>query len=260
MIRQLHQEDNTKVMKLLSLDKSYNIFIIGDIEAFGYDKPFQTIYGDIVDGNLISVLLVYYDNICFYSVGEFNNDFFEILKKHPFNYISGKPECLDPFIKQYPELQVQEMYFCENDSVFPNVLDTSVKIGKTKEEFSMIFNLLQQITEFGYQNKTEDHYIKQRLEWLNKEKCLYIEQDNKVVVTLTVTSETAFNAMVIGVATHPDYRKLGLASKIVDAASYYYIKNQNKSLCLFYDNPKAGSIYHRLGYETIGKWKMLKRG
>ena len=260
MIRQLHQEDNDKVMALLSLDKSYNIFLIGDIEAFGYEEPFQTIYGDIVDSELVSVLLVYYDNICFYSTDIFNDEYFTVLEKHPFNYISGKPSCLEPFVKQYPSLTVQEMYFCENDQLYPKVTHSSVKIAKTEAEFRKIYALLKQITEFGYNNKSIDAYLKQRLEWLNRETCLYIEDNNEVIATLTVTSETAFNAMVIGVATHPDYRNKGLASKVVEAANYYYIKDQNKSLCLFYDNPKAGSIYHRLGYVTIGKWMMLKRG
>lgn len=260
MIRTLHQSDNKDVMTLLSKDKSYNIFLIGDIEAFGYEEAFQTVYGDIVNGELISVLLVYYDNICFYSSKEFNPEFFTILDKHTFNYISGKPNCLEPFINHYPELKLQEMYFCENKSVAPVQMDSTVNVATTKDEFKDIFHLLKEIEEFGYQNKKAEHYIEQRLEWLNKEKCLYIKQENNVVATLTVTCETAYNAMVIGVATHPNYRKLGLASKMVDAANYEYINNQTKSLCLFYDNPKAGSIYHRLGYETIGKWTMLKRG
>jgi len=33
--------------------------------------------------------------------------------------------------------------------------------------------------------------------------------------------------------------------------------SENRTLCLFYDNPEAGAVYHKLGFETIGKWKML---
>jgi hypothetical protein len=32
---------------------------------------------------------------------------------------------------------------------------------------------------------------------------------------------------------------------------------EGKTLCLFYDNPRAGSVYHRLGFETIDQWLML---
>jgi predicted GNAT family acetyltransferase len=31
---------------------------------------------------------------------------------------------------------------------------------------------------------------------------------------------------------------------------------EGKTLCLFYDNPKAGSIYKRLGFKDIGFWSM----
>ena len=35
--------------------------------------------------------------------------------------------------------------------------------------------------------------------------------------------------------------------------------NEQKTLCLFYDNPEAGAVYHKLGFKTIGKWKMIVR-
>ncbi len=32
---------------------------------------------------------------------------------------------------------------------------------------------------------------------------------------------------------------------------------RNKTLCLFYDNPKAGRVYRRIGFKEIGIWTML---
>jgi len=32
---------------------------------------------------------------------------------------------------------------------------------------------------------------------------------------------------------------------------------RNKSLCLFYDNPKAGKVYHKIGFKEVGRWTML---
>ena len=34
---------------------------------------------------------------------------------------------------------------------------------------------------------------------------------------------------------------------------------KNKYLCLFYDNPKAGAIYKRLGFIDTEKWVMLDK-
>jgi predicted GNAT family acetyltransferase len=38
----------------------------------------------------------------------------------------------------------------------------------------------------------------------------------------------------------------------------YFIK-KDKYLCLFYDNPKAGNIYKRLGFKDVDKWVMLSK-
>ena len=35
------------------------------------------------------------------------------------------------------------------------------------------------------------------------------------------------------------------------------LEARGKSSVLFFDNPAAGSIYHRLGFRDIGHWRML---
>ena len=71
-----------------------------------------------------------------------------------------------------------------------------------------------------------------------------------------VTAETTQNAMVVAVATRPNYRNKGYASLLMKTLMSIYFHEKKKSLCLFYDNPKAGAIYHRLGFVTIGTWDM----
>ena len=33
--------------------------------------------------------------------------------------------------------------------------------------------------------------------------------------------------------------------------------SEGKGLCLFYDNPKAGSVYRKLGFKEIGQWSSV---
>ncbi len=70
------------------------------------------------------------------------------------------------------------------------------------------------------------------------------------------TAENSMSAMVVGVATLKEYRKKGLMSKCLSKLCYDLL-NEGKTLCLFYDNPKAGRIYHALGFETLDKWSMV---
>ncbi len=62
--------------------------------------------------------------------------------------------------------------------------------------------------------------------------------------------------MVVGVATLKEYRGGGLMSKCLSKLCVD-VMSEGKMLCLFYDNPKAGSIYHKLGFKTIDNWMMI---
>ena len=86
---------------------------------------------------------------------------------------------------------------------------------------------------------------------------LFIEKDNEIVSTVATTAETTVSAMVVGVATLPTHRQKGYASKLMISLMEEYFQNRNKELCLFYNNPKAGKIYKRLGFKDIGKWVMM---
>lgn len=63
-------------------------------------------------------------------------------------------------------------------------------------------------------------------------------------------------AMVVGVATAKSYRKQGRVSRCLTTLCSD-VMAEGKSLCLFYDNPEAGKIYHRLGFKTIDNWVMV---
>ncbi len=88
---------------------------------------------------------------------------------------------------------------------------------------------------------------------------LFIEEDGKVVSSVATTAETTKSAMVVAVATSEHARNKGYASALmVELMKEYFVKKK-KELCLFYDNPSAGKIYLRLGFETIGTWDMYQK-
>jgi uncharacterized protein len=57
MIRILTEEDRKKIMDFVSDKPAENLFIIGDIENYGFDNPIQTLWGDFTEsGKLRGVL------------------------------------------------------------------------------------------------------------------------------------------------------------------------------------------------------------
>jgi len=94
MIRKLTDLDQKQVLDFLYREQAFNIFPIGDIESFGFDKDFQRVYADFdIFGNYISIFLRYRNNAIYYSIdNEFNKDYLRIFKEDPFDFLSGKAE------------------------------------------------------------------------------------------------------------------------------------------------------------------------
>ncbi len=63
-------------------------------------------------------------------------------------------------------------------------------------------------------------------------------------------------ALIGGVFTSPIGRGRGYASACTAALSLD-LQRDGKLPCLFYENPAAGRIYRRLGFEEIGQWAVL---
>ena len=262
MIRKLTEKDQVKVLKYLYQEPSLNIFIIGDIELFGFNVDFQDIFAEFDElGQYLSVVLRYKENILYYSHElYFNEDWVELINRYKYEFVSGRKSLIDIIKPYFPKFKSKEMYFSE-----VNVFDNSLSIDnelvedmKNEEDAELIFDLLKRIDEFdGMKNQEKDDFIKTKMLSIDHSKTYLIKENGICASTATTVADTKKSAMIVAVATHFDYRKKGYASKIMIKLIHEYLVNQKKSLCLFYDNPSAGKIYHRLGFVDKDMWVML---
>ncbi|WFD10345.1 GNAT family N-acetyltransferase [Tepidibacter hydrothermalis] len=251
MIIQLNNNYNKALMKYLKQESEINLFIIGDIENYGYDKNFQEIWGQINDdGLLIAVLLRFHHNLIFYSRDKFDiNGFYNIMKNIDFKALSGEKSIIEKFQYLFDFSKKSDMHFCKLDDIskLKNInLNTQIK-QLNLDKVESIIKLHQSIAEF---DNFPLEIVKRHFE-SGRSYC--IEEDDEVVSIAQTTAENSISAMIIGVCTHPNYRKKGYASACVSHLCKDLLK-ENKTLCLFYDNPKAGEMYKKLGFEDIGTW------
>ena len=263
MIRKLIESDRDKLLKYLYVEGSLNIFIIGDVEAFGFGEDFQTLYGEFdKDNNYLSVLLFYRQNSIFYSHNrEFNLAWLEIYKTHEFKYLSGALNVFEKIIPYFEGYKVQPMFFAEAFTLEEKLLDKKYKIIKATsyDHFERLYNVLESIEEFGYDKRNKEEFIDSKIKSMKMGTTLFIEENGKILSTVATTAETTKTAMVVAVATLETARKRGLASILMKHLMKEYFEEKHKYLCLFYDNPKAGNIYKRLGFKDVDKWVMLSK-
>ncbi|MBK5473940.1 MULTISPECIES: GNAT family N-acetyltransferase [Bacillus] len=261
MLKKLTQNDHEQVLSFLKEEAAMNLFIIGDIEAFGYDTDFQELWGAFKEnGTLKSILLRFHETFIPYSKGEFIvADYEALLSAYKPLKLSGKSTIVERF-ETAPSVQLgakNEMYFCEclNDSNLPSTpIHETIKLASL-DDIERIMKLRSDIAEFPAANESEK-MLRQAIE-TNTGRTYYIEKDGAIIASSSTSAENSLSAMVVGVCTHPNYRGNGYASLILQKMIQDFTK-EGRTLCLFYNNPAAGRIYKSLGFKDIGMWTMYR--
>ncbi|OAK39279.1 GNAT family N-acetyltransferase [Bacillus wiedmannii] len=261
MMRKLTKKDHKQVFSFLKEEAALNLFIIGDIEAFGYDTDFQELWGVFKeDGTLKSILLRFHDSFIPYSKEEFAaSDYEALLSAYKPLKLSGKSTIVERF-ETASNIQLgtkNEMYFCEclNDNNLPSTpIYETIKLASL-DDIERIMQLRSDIAEFPTTNESEK-ILRQAIE-TNTGRTYYIEKDSAIIASASTSAENSLSAMVVGVCTHPNYRGNGYASLILQKMIQDFTK-EGRTLCLFYNNPAAGRIYKRLGFKDIGMWTMYR--
>ncbi|MEW4214930.1 GNAT family N-acetyltransferase [Bacillus thuringiensis] len=261
MMRKLTKKDHEQVFAYLKEEAAINLFIIGDIEAFGYDTDFQELWGVFKEnGTLKSILLRFHDSFIPYSKEDFvTTDYEALLSAYKPLKLSGKSTIVEKF-ETAPSLQLgvkNEMYFCEclNDNNLPDTpIHETIKLASL-DDIERIMKLRSDIAEFPTTNESEK-ILRQAIE-TNTGRTYYIEKDGVIIASASTSAENSLSAMVVGVCTHPNYRGNGYASLILQKMIQDFTK-EGRTLCLFYNNPAAGRIYKRLGFKDIGMWTMYR--
>ncbi|SET35823.1 hypothetical protein SAMN05421676_104159 [Salinibacillus kushneri] len=259
MIRALTEKDRDICLAFVNEKPAENLFIIGDIEAFGFQEEFQDLWGDFDEqGHLQSVLLRYRQNYIVYAPGKFDAQGIARLidkDKRPDKIVSGISSIVEkvvPHLQQKPN-QTRETYYAKCEALQEiQIPDVEVKKANIND-VPRIVELHRQIADFPNRDP-EGKSIIQNME-AGVSRTFYIENKDHMVSSAMTTAENQFSAMVIGVCTLEGYKKRGYASACMTVLCKELL-SEGKHLCLFYDNPEAGKIYKRLGFVDIGKWVM----
>ncbi len=260
MIRRLNKSDHEVCFNLLKTKAAENLFIIGDIEAYGYEQEFQKLWGEFNEnGELIAVLLKYQENYIPFAVESFNAEgFAEIMSNDSaFKMMSGLKditEKIEPYLDKALKRKRQFYYAkCTRLKINNNHIDFSNVQQALPHDAEGLVELLKLIPEFNESIITVER--KRRGIEDGTSRSFFIKEAGKMISTASTTAENSLSAMVVGVATLEDYKKKGYATKCMIKLCSELL-HEGKELCLFYDNPSAGVIYKRIGFEDIGFWMM----
>lgn len=263
MIIKATEINRAEILKYCSDEPSINLFIIGDIELYGFESEFQDVWMQTSDDNMSGIILRYHDNFILYSKTAL--EFYEIMdlmKDYKVNVISGKGTLINqlyPLVKK--DFNKREMNFAELDTT-EHLEDVSEIVLKAAEnDAEDIARSYDHIDEFkhlyagGFEGRLTQ--ISNRIK-SSEGVHMFIKEDNIIVSHGNTAAETSSCAMIGGVMTLPNYRGNGYAKKVVSALGHD-LCNRGKKACLFYGTNEAKQLFGSLGFKDIDNWIVLGR-
>lgn len=270
-MQKLSSRHLSQAQKYLLPEPEFNLFAIGDLERFGMEGDHVSTYtaDDWREGmGFPYFLLDYRGNFLVYShdlnydgkaVGEF------LAGKNPRN-ISGADSVIRKLLPYLPGREPVSTYLARLNQVTEEQRRRAGKLmGQvrrlTEEDIPAIYRLYLKIEEFSanYQNRSEKEChedIRMNVSKLGRSYGIF--EGERLVSVAQTSAENQVSAMVIGVATHSEFRRKGYARAVVLALCQDCLAEGKKFLCLFYHNPAAGKIYHSIGFQDVGTYTMLQ--
>lgn len=258
------QADRKNILAYIDAEPEINLFIYGDVETVGVDTPPVQVWANPGREGWDCLILQYFDSYILYSQNPKYDAAAaaEFLRGRKVQGISGKKDLMERLAPYFPGKSCKLTYMSRCNAVDP-VFAGQVPSGITvrelgPEDLDQTLDLLRGIEEFADSYHGED---REREELAQCWKCggmmIGAFKDGRLVSTAQTTAASSRSAMVVGVATRPEERGHGYASAVVAELCRRSFAQGREFLCLFYDNPAAGRIYHRIGFSEVGGWTML---
>lgn len=262
MVRKLNEGDNLKVMEFLKEEAEVNHYLISDIEEFGYNESFQEVYGEFYNNKLNAILLKCFGFIMVYAKDEFNvKAMTEIIESFGnFYMLVGKEGVVSKFEKTVSNLDIPEKnYYSILRSINPNFKENkNIVVKKTNiNDLDRVVKLRDKIKEFKSSSRNFREVLLRDFE-TKTARGYYIEINGDIVSYAQTSLENDFSAMIVNVMTEERHRGRGYASACLNTLCKEVV-GEGKTLCLYYENPKAGRIYKKIGFEEVGAWIMYKK-
>lgn len=279
MLRKATESDRNQILDYCSEEPSINLFIIGDIELYGFDKDFQEVWvqtADVAEDiekeikeeikeetpiELTGVVLRYHQNFIIYGKEKIAmEEIVNLMSAYPVSIISGKSSVI---LKLYPfvetKFEPRALNFAELSSdawLVQSSEDVQVADVNDAVAIATAFDFIPEF-EMLYPGGFEER-LKQISNRISSGEGthMFIRKDGVVISHGNTAAENSVSAMIGGVMTIEGYRRQHYSSIVVSALCKRLL-DQGKRACLFYSGEACTNLFHKLGFKETDQWLIL---
>lgn len=258
-VRRLAESDRAGLLAFLSQDPANNLFLTGDVTAFGMAGPRIAFWGAFRGEAWAGAAMRLDDNACFYAPdrGCLPALLSPVAQAQR---LSGEAGLIDDVLALLPAERVAEAsseYFCRLIAADFHLSHVEGVRRAVPADIPLLADLYAQGEAF--RRATRRHVVEHLERQLAASRCYLAQADGQAVCAATAVAETDESAMIVSVLTAPAARNRGYAGGVVSALCADLL-GRGKTPHLFYaqDNDAAGRVYQRIGFRHIGRWKLVR--
>ena len=249
----LNEENRVEVIGIINQNPTLNLFYMGDLNAYGFDAEVCKYFGFFEEGKL-KVLMLHYSDSFHVTGGELTDAQCQEIKDYikdnaifNLNFGSSHYQYLNKFVDDFKDET------CTLSVYTPSVeMDIAGCEKLTTADVGEYYEVYGKVFEF---ERMEEKFTKDIEE--GKIEAYFIRENNEIVSVAAATAFTDKAAMIVGVGTLEKCRNKGYATKCVKALCNDLYQRNMKGV-LFFNNPAAGRIYHRLGFVDQEPYHLIR--
>lgn len=263
MFVKAENHDLERVFALAGKEPELNLFMIGDLEFYGLENDFIDVWIEVApDRTLKTVLLRYHRN--FLLLSETNDydraEVWNIVRAHDGTFLNCSGTCFTHLRESIPaDAEIRPMNMARMRRLIEPQFPLLPARIATPADAEGINRSMFQIEEF---RSMITDTLEERIR-LSKAKItdgfsthFIIEEDGVVIANANTIVISRHAAMIGGVFTLPAYRKTGLATSVVSRLCWHLLERDVVPV-LFFENPEAATIYHKLGFVDFAEWIVI---
>lgn len=263
MIRLLVEADRAAAIQLLSVAPQFNLYLLGNLETLGFERDFCEFWGDFGADEtgklqLRAVLNRYMAGWAVYGLP--TADWLGlgwIVDSHPAGATrlqdnpGGVPSFL-PYLQHHRAVQIKTETLMDLRRQDFRPLQAPAVVVVRRGVVADVAALAELYADAGDMARTPATILRP----LQDTRLWLAEEDGQILAAALTNAETEQMAMIGGVFTLPSARQRGL-SQAVCSALCADLFAAGKQPVLYWINPTAGAVYHKLGFRPLGQWRAV---
>jgi predicted GNAT family acetyltransferase len=208
-MRKLTEKDREAILNYVMREPEYNIFITGDIENHGFDKPYMEVFAKDEGQEFDCIVLRYLDHFVVYSHhAEFDAKAAadQIKSFGECGDINGKADIVEKLAPFFPNLKAKTDYLSRLDKVIGESYKIDREIKQLDASYAKaITDLYVKVDEFkeSYIGREEKAAEERRFALEHGEITYGLLREDKLISVATAAAKNTRSAMVISVCTDP---------------------------------------------------------